>query len=64
MRSDEIALASPEERRILFSDASIRMPQNIPEAMVEKDFWVCYVLEHIFSRADGSGGADRGNDHR
>ena len=49
MRSDEIALASPEERRILFSDASIRMPQNIPEAMVEKDFWVCYVLEHIFS---------------
>lgn len=49
MRSDEIALASPEERRLLFSDASIRMPQNVPEAMVEKDFWVCYVLEHIFS---------------
>ena len=49
MRSDEIALASSEERRILFFDASSRMPQNIPEAMVEKDFWVCYVLEHIFS---------------
>ena len=48
MKSDEIALASADERRMLFSDACRKL-QQIPEAMIEKDFWVCYVLEHIFS---------------
>ena len=48
MKSDEIALASADERRMLFSDACRKL-QHIPEAMIEKDFWVCYVLEHIFS---------------
>ena len=48
MKSDEIALASVDERRMLFSDACRKIRQ-IPEAMIEKDFWVCYALEHIFS---------------
>ena len=48
MKSDEIALASVDERRMLFSDVCRKL-QQIPEAMIEKDFWVCYVLEHIFS---------------
>lgn len=48
MKSDEIAIASVDERRMLFSDVCRKL-QQIPEAMIEKDFWVCYVLEHIFS---------------
>ena len=48
MKSDEIALASVDERRMLFSDACRKL-QRIPEAMIEKDFWVCYALERIFS---------------
>ena len=51
MKVDEIALASADERRILFSDVCRQLSQKVPESMVEKDFWVCYVLERIFSNA-------------
>ena len=51
MKVEEIALASADERRILFSDVSRQLTKKVPESMVEKDFWVCYVLERIFSNA-------------
>ena len=49
MKVDEIAMASADERRILFSDVCRQLSQKVPESMIEKDFWVCYVLERIFS---------------
>ena len=51
MKVDEIAMASADERRILFSDVCRQLSQKVPESMIEKDFWVCYVLERIFSSA-------------
>ena len=36
MKVDEIALASADERRILFSDVCRQLSQKVPESMVEK----------------------------
>ncbi len=46
-----IAIAKmPAERRAeLFSATARKM--RLPEAIVEKDFWVCYVLDMIFDRS-------------
>lgn len=44
---DKIAKLSDAERLELFHQTSTKL--NIPTAMVEKDFWVCWVLERIFS---------------
>lgn len=42
-----IASASENERKAIFLETS--KIKNIPAAMVEKDFWVCFVLDKIFS---------------
>ncbi len=39
--------ATPENRFLLFRDAGSKL--NIPTPMIEKDFWVCFVLSKIFS---------------
>ena len=43
---DKVAHFSQEERRQIFSEAAARM--GTTPAIVEKDFWVCWVLEKIF----------------
>lgn len=44
---NEIAKADPARRGELFSETAAR--KNLPEAVVEKDFWVCWMLEQVFS---------------
>ena len=44
---DKIALLPADERIKIFRDASAKL--NIPIAMVEKDFWVCWVMSKIFA---------------
>lgn len=44
---DKIAKLSDAERLEIFHQTSTKL--NIPTAMVEKDFWVCWVLERIFA---------------
>ncbi len=44
---DNIAGLLPEERSQIFSETAAQM--GITPAIVEKDFWVCWVLEKIFS---------------
>lgn len=39
--------ATTENRFILFRDAGTKL--NIPTPMIEKDFWVCFVLSKLFS---------------
>jgi hypothetical protein len=46
---DRVAKASAAERLRLFRDTAIQ--RSIPIAMVEKDFWVCYILSKIFGDA-------------
>ena len=41
-----IALLPKEEREILFINTSRKM--HITEAIVEKDFWVCFTLDYLF----------------
>ena len=43
---DNITRLSPEERSQVFSETSARM--GTTAAIIEKDFWVCWVLEKIF----------------
>lgn len=38
---------SARERSDIFTETAARM--NIAEAIVEKDFWVCWVLKQLFS---------------
>ena len=46
---DRIARASTGERRLVFEAAAQRMA--LTPAVVEKDFWVCYTLDHLFHRS-------------
>lgn len=52
MKSEEIARASTTDRKVLFADVHQQLGQKIPVSMIEKDFWVCYVLERIFADGD------------
>ncbi|MBP5639638.1 MAG: nucleotidyl transferase AbiEii/AbiGii toxin family protein, partial [Victivallales bacterium] len=42
----QITLLSQNQRKVLFEDASEEL--SIPYGMIEKDFWVCWVLSRIF----------------
>jgi hypothetical protein len=44
---DRIATGPAADRRDLFSETATRLGMN--PAIVEKDFWVCWILKHIFS---------------
>ena len=49
---DRIARADAAERRLVFEAAAVRL--GTTPAVVEKDFWVCYALEHMFHRCPPS----------
>ena len=42
----EIAKKSKEELKELFQGTAYKM--GLPEAIAEKDFWVCFLLDHLF----------------
>lgn len=44
---DKVANLEANDRRELFSETAARM--NLLPALVEKDFWVCWTLKHLFS---------------
>lgn len=44
---DKIAIGSASDRRDLFSESASRLGMN--PAIVEKDFWVCWILKHLFA---------------
>ena len=46
---DRIARASANERRMVFEATAQR--RALSPAVVEKDFWVCYTLKHLFHRS-------------
>ena len=46
---DRIARASADERRLIFEAAAQKMA--LAPAVVEKDFWVCYALDHLFHKS-------------
>lgn len=46
---DRIARASADERRLVFEAAAQRM--SLAPAVIEKDFWVCYALDHLFHKS-------------
>jgi len=44
----KIAVTDAKEREALFRNTSAKM--GISEAVIEKDFWVCYMLDYLFHR--------------
>jgi Nucleotidyl transferase AbiEii toxin, Type IV TA system len=44
---NRIARIPPQERADIFAETAAR--KGLPEAIVEKDFWVCWVLKQLFS---------------
>ncbi len=44
---DKIATLAPAQRAELFRETGNRM--GLPAALVEKDFWVCWTLRHVFA---------------
>ncbi|MBT3294521.1 MAG: nucleotidyl transferase AbiEii/AbiGii toxin family protein [Verrucomicrobia bacterium] len=44
---DKVAKVDNQERAILFQETSTRT--GIQPGLVEKDFWVCWTLQHLFS---------------
>lgn len=46
---DKIATWTEKDREALFLDAAERLPE-LPPALIEKDFWVCWLLRRLFLR--------------
>ena len=44
----QIASLSGEEREELFLNIAHKV--GMPPAIIEKDFWVCYMLDYLFHR--------------
>ncbi len=44
----KIAVIEAEEREELFRNTAAKM--GVSEAVIEKDFWVCYMLDYLFHR--------------
>lgn len=44
---NKVARLSPDERQQLFTETSAR--RGLPAALIEKDFWVCWVLLQLFT---------------
>ncbi len=44
---DKIAIGAATDRRDLFGESASRLGMN--PAIVEKDFWVCWILKHLFA---------------
>lgn len=44
----KIAELKDEDRRILFRNTAQKMGMH--EAIVEKDFWVCLLLDYLFNK--------------
>ena len=44
-----VARLPPDDRRALFRNTADKMGLN--DAIVEKDFWVCFTLDHLFHRS-------------
>ncbi len=42
----KVALFSKEDRQVLFGQTAAKM--NMNPSIVEKDFWVCFMLDHLF----------------
>ena len=42
-----IAKASEQDRRVLFRNTA--QQTGLHEAIIEKDFWVCLTLDHLFT---------------
>ena len=45
-----IAKYSEDELRVLFRNTSIKFGMN--EAIIEKDFWVCLMLDYLFHKCE------------
>ena len=48
----KIAQAGPDERRALFHNTAIKL--GLSDAIVEKDFWVCWTLDYLFHESPWS----------
>ncbi|MEK6262398.1 MAG: nucleotidyl transferase AbiEii/AbiGii toxin family protein [Planctomycetota bacterium] len=51
---DDLAKLPQAERRLYFEQAAARMGRLTPQLM-EKDFWVCWILRRVFGLADFDG---------
>ena len=47
---DKVAALKPDERSQLFQETASQ--RGMSAAIVEKDFWVCWVLKRIFSDSE------------
>lgn len=51
---DTFALETPKERAAAFTEAAARM--GVQPMIVEKDFWVCWILKRVFSLPEPAAG--------
>lgn len=47
-QDEKIAKISAKDREALFRNTAAKM--GMSEAIIEKDFWVCYMLDYLFHR--------------
>ena len=44
-----VLVLSPEERRTIFRNTAQKM--GVHEAVIEKDYWVCLILDYLFHKS-------------
>jgi len=47
---DRFAARPPEDRRLLLGETAARL--GVADAIIEKDFWACWTLKHLFGLPD------------
>lgn len=46
---DKIILMKNADKKFLFETAAIKLKLN--SAIIEKDFWICYILDYLFNKS-------------
>lgn len=44
-----IVKEAPEDKKVLFANTAAKI--GMPPAVIEKDFWVCYLMDYLFNRS-------------
>ena len=46
---NNVAMMSVEDRKFIFDTTALKLKMHL--AIIEKDFWICYILDYLFNKS-------------
>lgn len=46
---NNVAMMSVEDRKFIFDTTALKLKMH--PAIIEKDFWICYILDYLFNKS-------------